>query len=48
MKKKVTSFSLPPDLVQWLADESKKQRRSVSSLVAQLVDKEMKKDVNSK
>lgn len=48
MKKKVVSFSLPPDLIQWLMDESKRQRRSVSSLVAQLVDKEMDKDVNSK
>ena len=48
MKKRIISFSLPPDLIQWLVDESKKQRRSVSSLVAQLVDKEMDKDVNSK
>lgn len=44
MKKKVISFSLPLDLIQWLTDESKRQRRSVSSLVAQLVDKEMKKN----
>lgn len=48
MKKKIVSFSLPPDLIQWLVDESGKQRRSVSSLVAQLVSKEKDKDVESR
>lgn len=48
MKKKIISFSLPPDLIQWLVEESGKQRRSASSLVAQLVAEEMDKDVNSK